>query len=502
MHPLGSPYVRDQLAQRCMRLNEMRLVPEGECVLYLMQTTQRIRENWGLRYATIEADRLNRPLLIVHELDCDYEHASDRMHTFALQGTRDVARDAEAAGYTFRFLLRRKRGEVSRTVDRIAARACLIVTDAYPTGGAAQRTARLAAAVPCRVVAVDSVGVVPAAMLPREEYAARTIRPKLAKLRDISLEPVLERGPRREFPATLLASLAIDSVDIAQANIAEEVARCEVDREVPPASIEGGSAAARERLARFVATGLDQYSTRRVDPTDPDGSSRLSPYLRYGHISAAEVARTALQHGPKSESEAFLDEMITWRELSLNFCLHNAAHTTLDALPAWVHRSMAEHEGDTRDVIYSRDQLARGATGEPLWNAGQRELLTTGQMHNAVRMLWGKSVLLWTERYADALSNLIWLNDRYALDGRDPNSYSNILWCFGKFDRPFATRPVWGTIRPMSLNRARGKFDVNAYVARWTPSQTEIFAAPSVRPIKRSTSRPRPALLGEQMMSD
>ena len=503
MHPLGSPYVRDQLAQRCARLNEMRLVPEGECVLYLMTSTQRIHENWGLRYATIEADRLNRPLLIIHELDCDYEHASDRMHTFALQGARDVARDAAAMGYTFRFLLHPRRGQHTPTVERLAARACLIVADAYPTGGAAQRTARLAAAAPCRVVAVDSVGVIPAAMLPREEYAARTIRPKLAKLRDIALEPVLDRAPRREFPAALLASFAIDSVDIGRADIAALVVQCEVDRDVRPVPIEGGNRAGLARLARFVENGLQQYSTRRIDPADPDGSSRLSPYLRYGQISAAEVARAALKDAPAAESAAFLDEMITWRELSLNFCLHNAAHATLDALPAWVHRSMAEHESDPRDTVYTRAQLADAATGEPLWNAGQRELLATGQMHNAVRMLWGKSVLLWTERYADALSHLIWLNDRYALDGRDPNSYSNILWCFGKFDRPFATRKIWGTIRPMSLNRARGKFNVDAYVSRWSASQVEIFAVPAARAVSRAiTGLPRRAARAEQLMSD
>ena len=503
MHPLGSPYVRDQLAQRSARVNEMRLVPEGDIVLYLMQSTQRIHENWALRYATIEADRLNRPLLIVHELDSDYEHASDRMHTFALEGARDAARQAEAMGYTFRFLLRRRRGEPSRTIERLAARACLIITDAYPTGGTAQRTARLARSAPCRVVSVDSVGVIPAAMLPREEYAARTIRPKLAKLRDIALEPVLDRAPRRDFSPSLLASLAIDSLDIARADIAGEVARCEVDRTVPPAAIEGGTTAGRARLMRFAETGLQQYSTRRVDPTDPDGSSRLSPYLRYGHISAAEVARAALQHAPAAEAEAFLDEMITWRELSLNFCLHNPAHGSLDALPAWVHRSMGEHEGDPRDTIYTREQLANAATGEPLWNAGQRELLATGQMHNAVRMLWGKSVLLWTDRYADALSYLIWLNDRYALDGRDPNSYSNILWCFGKFDRPFATRPVWGTIRPMSLGRAKAKFDVNAYVQRWCAPQTEIFGSAAARGVEPTTSnRARRSPRVEQLMSD
>jgi deoxyribodipyrimidine photo-lyase len=164
---------------------------------------------------------------------------------------------------------------------------------------------------------------------------------------------------------------------------------------------------------------------------------------------------------------------------------------------------MGEHEGDPRDTVYTRDQLARGATGEPLWNAGQRELLATGQMHNAVRMLWGKSVLLWTDRYADALSYLIWLNDRYALDGRDPNSYSNILWCFGKFDRPFATRPVWGTIRPMSLARAKAKFDVAAYVDRWSAPRPELSTSAGARGVHRlATPRPRRALQGEQLMSD
>ncbi|HEX2778845.1 MAG TPA: deoxyribodipyrimidine photo-lyase [Gemmatimonadaceae bacterium] len=478
MHPLGSPYVRDQLAQRCARVNEMRLVPEGELVLYLMQSTQRIHENWALRFATLEADRLNRPLLILQELDCAGEHASDRTHTFAMQGAQDIARAAEAMGYTFRFILRRTKAERSRAMDRAIARACLVVTDAYPTGGVAERTAQLARSAPCRVVAVDSVGVVPAAMLPREEYAARTIRPKLAKLRDISLEPVADRAPRRELAPALLAALEIDALDVARVDIAAEVARCEIDHDVPPAPAHGGTRAARARLAHFVATGLQSYSTRRSDPTDGDGSSRLSPYLRHGHVSAAEVARAALQHAPPAEAEAFLDEMIVWRELSLNFCLHNRAHATLDALPGWVHRSMEEHEGDARDTIYTREQLAAGATGEPLWNAGQRELLLTGQMHNAVRMLWGKSVLLWTDRYVDALSHLVWLNDHYALDGRDPNSYSNILWCFGKFDRPFATRPVWGTIRPMSLDRARGKFDVARYVAHWS-GQTDLDLARS-----------------------
>ncbi|HEX2717076.1 MAG TPA: FAD-binding domain-containing protein, partial [Gemmatimonadaceae bacterium] len=245
-------------------------------------------------------------------------------------------------------------------------------------------------------------------------------------------------------------------------------ARCAIDHSVPPSPLRGGARAARARLEHFARTGLQSYRERRAEPNDGDGSSRLSAYLRWGHLSAAEVARTVLATAPAEEAEAFLDEMITWRELSLNFCHHDPSHRSIDAVPEWARRTMADHADDEREATYSLDTLDRGETHEPLWNAGQRELLATGQMHNAVRMLWGKSVLLWTATYEAALDALLWLNDRYALDGRDPNSYANILWCFGKFDRPFARRPVWGTIRPMSLARARAKFDVASYVARWS----------------------------------
>ena len=467
MHPLGSPYVRDQIAQRASRANETRLVPEGDVVLYWMQSTHRLRENWALRFATIEADRLNRPLIIFHELTPDYEYASDRFHTFALEGVKELAAEAAALGYSYHFALRHRKAPDARALRQLAARACIVVTDLAPTGGVRERTARFAASAPCRVIAVDSVGIVPAAMLPREEYAARTIRPKLARLRDISLELVADRPPKRAPSASLLASLELETLDVARADVAAEVARCEIDHSVAAVATRGGRSAARERLAHFVHSGLQSYRDRRKEPADIDGSSRLSPYLRFGQISAAEVARAALAGAPGEEAEAFLDEMITWRELSLNFCLHNASYASLDALPAWVRRSMDDHADDPREVIYPLATLESADTHDALWNAGQRELLTSGHLHNAVRMLWGKSVLLWSATYDEALQSLLYLNDRYALDGRDPNSYANILWCFGKFDRPFAARPVWGTIRPMSLARARAKFDVERYVASW-----------------------------------
>jgi deoxyribodipyrimidine photo-lyase len=467
-HPLGSPYVRDQLSIRTIPLNEKRLQPDGEFVLYWMQSTLRLEDNWGLRLATLEADRVGKPLLVHQGLEPTYEYASARFHTFVMQGAREIARRAESLGLTYRFALHRAHGDDEPALDRLAARAALVVTDLFPTAGVTERSQHVADRVNCRVLAVDSVGVVPSASFHREEYAARTIRPRLAKLLEHALEPVEDRPPRRALPPALVASLHADWLDIERCDIATEVARCEIDHTVAAVSSSGGLAPARARLDSFVADGLRDYSERRRHPSDDGGSSRLSPYLHYGMISPLEVVNAVRRQGPADQSDAFLNEMLTWRELSLNFCLRNPQHHSLSALPGWVHRSMRAHEADPREVVYTLEDLERAATHDAIWNAGQRELMETGQMHNVVRMLWGKSVITWTSTYADALAWLLHLNNKYALDGRDPNSFAGIQWCFGKFDRPFATRPVWGTIRPMSLQRAHAKYDVADYIARWS----------------------------------
>jgi deoxyribodipyrimidine photo-lyase len=196
-------------------------------------------------------------------------------------------------------------------------------------------------------------------------------------------------------------------------------------------------------------------------------------------ISSAEVVRAARAHAPAPALESFLNEIVVWRELSLNFCLRRPDYMKLRAAPEWAQKSMEAHKDDEREVIYSLKELEEGATGSELWNASQQELVQSGTMHNAVRQLWGKSVILWTRRYGDALRILLYLNDKYAIDGRDPNGYSGIQWCFGRFDRPFPERAIWGTIRPMSLERARSKYDTQSYIERWlgpsaAPAQLEL----------------------------
>jgi len=467
-HPLDSQFVRDQLALRAVPANDRRLQPEGEYVLYWMQACDRLEENWALRYATLEANRLNRPLIIHHGLGPSDPLANDRQHQFILEGAKELAEQAEALGYDYHFWLRRTTKEPGGAIDQLARRAAVVVTDDLPTAGVNARTQRFAERAPCRVMRVESFCVVPAASFHKEEYAARTIRPKLAKLRDLALEPVRDEPPRKRVSSALRRSLEIDTLDVSRIDIAKEVARCDIDHSVGASAFPSGRSAAHARLDSFLHTGAAEYSTRREEPADVDGSSQLSPYLHFGHIAPAEVARAALAQMPRAESDVFLDQLLTWRELSFNFCSRNPRFDKLRALPQWAIDSLAKHTNDAREAVYTLAELEQGQTHDPLWNAAQHQLVRTGMIHNVMRMLWGKSVILWSNTYATALRNLLYLNNKYAIDGFDPASYANILWCFGKFDRPFAKRPVWGIIRPMSLARAREKFHADLYIAQWS----------------------------------
>lgn len=461
--------MRDQLDLRTHNANEVRVQPEGEYVLYWMQSTHRFEENWGLRYAVREADRLNKPLIIHQGLDPTYPHANDRIHTAILQNAKELTLRSEALGHHYQFVLRRRRDDDRRVVDRLAERAVLVVTDAFPTCGIAERTARFGGRSRCRVVAIESHGIVPSGSFEREEYAARTIRPKLKAILQHALEVVEDRPARKQPTRSLLSSLEVARLPIGRLNLPSAVGECEIDHSVSPVDWSSGLDAARARLSDFCHDGLRRYSERRPDPNDSDGTSRLSAYLHFGQISAGEVARTVLSSTSGARADAFLGEFLVWRELALNFCLRNPHHDSIKGLPRWARDTLRAHSTDARSHTYTLRELEQARTHDDLWNAAQRELVATGSMHNYMRMLWGKSVLLWTRRVMDALAWLIELNDKYALDGRDPNSYAGIQWCLGKFDRPFAERPVLGMVRPMSLERARHKFDAPRYIQRWAP---------------------------------
>jgi photolyase PhrII len=252
--------------------------------------------------------------------------------------------------------------------------------------------------------------------------------------------------------------------------IAALVAACDIDHAVAPSpSFTGGTTAARARLRQFLATGLPRYADARNDPNEPDATSRLSPWLHFGHVSVQEVLLAAQEAGPDEQYRKFLDETLVWRELSHNFCFHNPRHRTVDGIPPWAREQLAAHEADPRPELYALEDLEFARTGDALWNAAQRAYLRDGFMHNYLRMLWAKAVLAWTPNAAECLRVLEHLNNKYSLDGRDPNSYGGIMWTFGKFDRPFYRRPIYGTVRYQSLKAAADKFDVPRYVRRYAP---------------------------------
>lgn len=433
----------------------------------------RSRSNFALNFAIEQANTLGVPVLVYQGLRHDYPWASDRHHTFILQSAADLYRGFEARGIRYSFYLettaeqaRRAAGAGSPLIE-LAGRAALVVTEFFPTFIQPRQLRRLRARVETPVVAIDCGTVVPLRYHDREYSVVRSIRPVLTEALPHHLYPVPNPEPRVRRPLEIPFDEPLDG-RAGDEHIAALVAGCDVDHAVPPSpTIRGGETAAGARLARFVEHGLTGYTDRRSNPND-DATSRLSPYLHFGNIAIQDVLLAARAAGPAHEYAKFLDEALVWRELAHNLVYTNPRHRTLDAVPEWARRELDDHADDPRPALYERGELEAARSGDELWNACQRSLLRDGELHNYLRMLWGKSVLLWTANAAEALATLEHLNHKYALDGRDPNSYGGILWCFGRFDRPFYRRPIFGTVRYMSLTAARKKFDARAYIARYS----------------------------------
>ena len=442
-------------------------------VLYWMQTTQRAHHNFALEFAIEQANRLGLPVLVYHGLRHDYPWASDRIHTFILQTVVDLYRDFEALGIQYAFYLersgddaetRRQAGKLSPLVE-LAKRAAIVATDFFPTFIVPRQIKALRAKVETPIVAVDSATVVPMKHFDREYPTAVGFRPRLMAALPDFLHPfeTCEPDVRRQI------EIPFEPGRPTPTSIAALVASCDIDHAVPPArELRGGPVAARSQLEHFVENGLPRYQEDRGDPND-DATSMLSPYLHFGNIAPQEVLLRAREVGSGAQFAKFQDELLTWREISHNFVYHNSRHRTVDSIPGWAREELRKGESDPRPVLYSQNQMERAETGDELWNAAQRAYLVDGWMHNSLRMLWGKAVLQWTPNAQEALTVLEHLNNKYSLDGRDPNTYGGILWIFGRFDRPFYRRPIYGTVRYQSLKAAAKKFDVPRYLKRYPP---------------------------------
>ncbi|MEZ4455425.1 MAG: hypothetical protein R2882_02570 [Gemmatimonadales bacterium] len=443
--------------------------PGGEFVLYWMQgVAMRSTANFALNFAVEQANALGVAVLVYQGLRHDYPWANDRHHTFILESAADLYRGLAERGIRYAFYLetvaeQAERGRRESPLVALARRAALVVTEFYPTFIQPRQLKRLREKTDTPVVAVDTTTVVPLRFHEREYPAARSIRPVLMEALPHHLFPVPNPEPDRQGRIEVPFAEPL-SADTDAAAIAALVAACDIDHSVAPSpTLRGGERAARTRLAAFLKHGLPIYDEQRGDP-NVDATSRLSSYLHFGNIAIQDVLLGAREAGPAPQYAKFLDEALVWRELAHNLTWFNPRHRSLDAVPEWARKELADHADDPRPARYSDEELETARTGDRLWNACQLSLIRDGELHNYLRMLWGKSVLLWTENAAEALRILEHLNHKYALDGRDPNSYGGILWCFGRYDRPFYRRPIFGTVRYMSLKAAEKKFDVPRYV--------------------------------------
>lgn len=458
------------LKERTRRIGGRAENEAGRFVLYWMRTAMRAHENPALDVALSLASARRLPLRVYQAVSERYPYASDRHHTFLLEGARDVARELAARGipYGLHVELPGRRGPYLRL---LAEQALAVVTEDFPLDPLRRWTAALADH--ALVAAVDTACVVPMKIAGRAyqrafEFERATRAERAARV----AAPWPEPGPRIDVEPSWTVEAPewpFTPVDPATMDIPALVAGAAIDHSVAPVPhTRGGSVAGYRRFAAFVESGLGDYHRWRNDPLAAagHGTSRMSPYLHYGQVSPLRLARVAAQAGGPG-AEKFLDELLTWRELAYAFAAFSPALDTLAALPDWARASLESHAGDRRPSLPSWETLARSRTGDALWDAAQASLRVHGELHNNVRMTWGKALLEWTRDPATALGTLIDLNHRYALDGRDPASFGGILWCLGQFDRPFLPeRPIFGTVRRRATSEHARRLDVPEYARR------------------------------------
>ena len=466
---------------------------DADFVLYWMTSARRTRSNFALERAVALAREHRKPLVVLEALRVGYQWANDRLHRFVIDGMAANARQFAATPVTYLPYIEPAAGSGKGLVGALSRYAAAVITDDYPAFFLPHMLAAAVKQVDARFEAIDSNGILPMRGAPKCFATAFSLRAHLqSSLRDhIQTWPAdisFDDLPRlKTLPADVIATWTFASAaDLASP--APLIASLQIDHSVPPADVEGGSAAAERALAAFVSQGLARYGDDRNQPS-VQGTSRLSPYLHFGHISAHDVftavmnaekwttRKLSAKGGGKREgwwgvspnAEGFLDQLITWRELGFNMCVERPDdYDRYASLPGWARATLEQHAGDPRRYTYTRAEFEHAATHDPVWNAAERELVQTGWMHNYLRMLWGKKILEWTTSPEEALDVMAGIMNKHALDGRDPNSYTGYFWTLGRYDRPwFPERSIFGTIRYMSSDSTLKKLRMKPYLAKF-----------------------------------
>ena len=444
---------------RIQLLNESPIDDNGQYVLYWMQQSQRAAMNPALEHAAHLANKLDLPLITAFSLYSNYPDANERHFAFMLEGLAETSESL--ANRKVKMVVRL--GSLPDIIADLAQQAALIVCDHGYLRHQRKWRKELAATTNKRLIQVEGDVVVPVETTSdKREWAARTIRKKVNQHRDHYIKQI----PTTKLKKSSLPLRLTSDIDLQQWQPALE--EMHIDHSVHPVDrFRSGTQAARKRLTRFLRKGLPGYAKARNDPSEPQ-ASELSPYLHFGQISPVEIAIKVQRNSVASEEDknAFLEELIVRRELACNFVYYTHDYDSFACLPEWAQKTLSEHKNDQRPTRYSRNELDKANTADPYWNAAMQEMVKTGYMHNYMRMYWGKKLLEWCNTPEDAYATALYLNNRYFLDGRDPNSYSNVAWLFGLHDQAWAERKIYGKVRYMSANGLKSKFNIDKYV-RW-----------------------------------
>jgi deoxyribodipyrimidine photo-lyase len=425
-------------------------------VVYWMSRDQRAHDNWALLFAQQTAIEKKRPLVVIINLVPDFLEATIRQYGFMLKGLREVENEFSKYKIPFFLLSGKPETEIPKFLNNI--KGSILISDFDPLKIKRIWKRDVAKKISVPFYEVDAHNIVPCLYVSvKIEFAAYTIRPKINKalLEFLDEFPSLKKMNKTEISSDKIDWEKVESTLMINRDVKE------VDWIIP------GETAALKTLEDFLNNKFDKYTELRNDPTK-DGQSNLSPYLHFGQISAQRIALEAQRlNGNKDSEKVFLEELIVRRELSDNFCYFNKDYDSFDGFHDWAKSSLNEHRKDEREYIYSSEEFENAKTHDELWNAAQLEMIKTGKMHGYMRMYWAKKILEWTKTPEDALKIAIYLNDKYELDGRDPNGYTGIAWSIGGVhDRPWFERPVYGKIRYMNRNGAEKKFDVNRYIQK------------------------------------
>jgi len=479
--------------ERVTVCNEAPVRRDGTHVLYWMTAFRRLDWNFSLQRSVEWALELDQPLVIFEALRSDYPWASDRFHRFVLEGMADNAKRAATAPILYYSYIEPQPGDGRGLLAALSQSAAVVVTDDYPAFFIPKMVDAAAGRLGVRVEKIDSNGLMPVRRSGRAFKTAHSFRRFLQKalpgqfdefpapdpLRNVRL-------PRLEALPEAIATRWPDAMPALHGELGKLTRVLPVDHRVGATGARGGSEAAEVTLARFLETRLSLYGERN----HPDASvtSDLSPYLHFGHLSSHRVFTDIASRegwdldgvsptasgarsgwwGMSPSAEAFLDQLVTWRELGFNACAYLDGHDRYASLPDWARTTLEEHASDPRPYLYSLSELEEARTHDRIWNAAQAQLVREGRVHNYLRMLWGKKILEWSATPQDAANTMIELNNKYALDGRDPNSYSGIFWCLGRYDRAWGPeRPVFGKIRYMSSENTARKLRLSEYLKRY-----------------------------------